>query len=170
MLALLLAVVLAAPQSRPGRGAAPPASARGSSTARQAASATSASPVSDPVLLEHAVSDYYALLPDNTDQAWTRLGPALQSEGRDNYEKFWSAIKDLRVVTPPRASGNTVTVSIEYKTESRGQILETHRLGMLISHGTPLINSDRLLSSQVVRGADRGRGDQGRGNGQGGGG
>lgn len=161
LLALILAVALSAPQGRPSRGAAPPAPSAGSAQA---------TPASDPALLERAVSDYYALLPDHIDQAWTRLGPALQSQGRDDYENFWGDVDAVRVVTQPRASGDTVTVTVEYTTQSSGQVLETHRLGMVVSNGTPLINTDQLLSSQTVDGKGGGDRAPGRGGGNGHGG
>jgi hypothetical protein len=95
-------------------------------------------------------------------RAWTRLGPALQSHGRGSYDSSWHDVKALHVISPPRASGNTVTVSIEYTTASRGHVQETHRLCMLVHNGTPLINTDELLSSQTVgNGGGNGNGADG---------
>jgi serine/threonine protein kinase len=138
VLALLVAALLARPdQSASTADSTPPTS-------------TDQPPTADspsPDLLRQAVTDYYALLPDDTEQAWARLGPDLRAQGRQRYEEFWRDVKDLKVITPPEASGDTVVVEIEYTTESRGRVRETHRLGMLVDDGVPLINSDQLLAS-----------------------
>ena len=170
LLAVLVAVLLTAPRDHSsGGGAAPPGTPAASHTTTPASHAPAAI---DPGLLQQAVSDYYGLLPDHPDQAWTRLGPALQSQGQDAYDSFWHGVKNLRVVTPPQARGNTVTVTIAYRTGGHDRIQETHQLGMIDSNGTPLINSDQLVSSQSSttsnsHGNGGGDGDNGGGNGGG---
>lgn len=166
LLALLVAVLLTAPRDRSSGGAPPPSTPTSSAT-----TPASHSPAAiDPALLQQAVSEYYALLPDHPDQAWARLGPALQSQGQDTYDSFWGGVKDLRVLTPPRAHGNTVTVTISYRTDDHDRIQETHQLGMILSNGTPLIDTDELTSSQTSsnnNGHGHGHGD-GSGDNQGG--
>jgi hypothetical protein len=167
LLALALAVVLSAPD-RPSPAGAP----GNGSTAIAPGAGGSPTPVRhapSPALLQQAVSAYYALLPDKTEQAWTRLGPSLQAQGRDSYDTFWHGIKDVHILTAPRASGTTVTVTLEFKTKNRGRIQETHRLGLLMRSGTALINTDHLISSQTV-GNVNGNGNDGNGNGNGDGG
>jgi eukaryotic-like serine/threonine-protein kinase len=162
LLALLVAVLLNAPRDRSPSGAATAPSASSTPAASGNATTASQSPAAiDPGLLQQAVSRYYALLPDHPDQAWTRLGPALQSQGQDAYDSFWHAVKDLRVVTPPQADGNTVTVTIGYRTEGHDRVQETHELGMILTSGTALINTDRLVSSQTSSHGNGGGGANG---------
>lgn len=142
------------PSSAPPSTTTTPSSS--TTTSAQSSTATSTpspSPASDPTLLQQAVTQYYTLLPNNTNQAWTLLGPAMQSQDRQQYEKFWHNVKDLRTRTTPQVSGNTVTVEIEYTQESRGRIQETHQHTMLLQNGTPLINSDQVLSTQISNGS-----------------
>ena len=170
LLGVLVAVLLTAPRDHSsGGGPAPPGTPAASHTTTPASHAPAAI---DPGLLQQAVSDYYGLLPDHPDQAWTRLGPALQSQGQDAYDSFWHGVKNLRVVTPPQAHGNTVTVTIAYRTGGHDRIQETHQLGMIDSNGTPLINSDQVVPSQSSttsnsHGNGGGDGDNGGGNGGG---
>jgi hypothetical protein len=169
LLAVLVALLLTAPRDRSSRGGAAPASTPAASNTTAPASHTPAA--IDAGLLQQAVSDYYGLLPDHPDQAWTRLGPALQNQGQDAYDNFWHGVKNLRVVTPPQAHGDTVTVTIAYRTQGHDRVQETHQLGMIVSHGTPLINADQLVSSQSSssnsHGNGGGDGDNGAGNGGG---
>ncbi|ONI80815.1 hypothetical protein ALI22I_42920 [Saccharothrix sp. ALI-22-I] len=117
--------------------------------------ATATSPVSStavaPARLEQAVADYYAMLPKDTARAWERLGPRLREQGRQQYEKSWSDVKDLTVSSPPAASGpDTVTVGIDYTGAEGKRFRESHRLGLVVQNGTPLIDSDEILSSQRI--------------------
>jgi hypothetical protein len=164
LLALLLVTLLTTPRDRTGgaTGAAPP---------NGATSSASQPPAPDPALLVQAVTDYYTFLPEHADRAWTRLGPNLHAQDREQYEEFWKDVKDLTIVTPPQTSGNTVTVQIEYTMESRGRIRETHQHAMDIHNGTALINSDQVLSSQTTKGDDdkQDKKKEEEGNGEGGG-
>jgi len=112
----------------------------------------------DPAQLQRAVAEYFALLPEDTDEAWTRLGPALQAQGEDRFEDFWKDVEDLRVIEAPTVTGDRVRVGIEYTAEKRGRFREFHALGVLIQDGAPLINSDELLSAQRIGGETKGKG------------
>ncbi|KOX19959.1 hypothetical protein ADK67_32260 [Saccharothrix sp. NRRL B-16348] len=119
-------------------------------TAR-AVTSTSTSSTPAPAQLERAVAEYYALLPKNTAQAWERLGPALRAQGRQEYEKSWRDVKDLTVSSPPAAAGpDTVTVGIDFTGVEGKRFRESHRLRLVVEHGTPLIISDEVLSSQRI--------------------
>jgi len=86
----------------------------------------------EPAALERAVDDYYALLPDDTDTAWTMLGPGMHARGKEEYEKFWHDVED------------------------RGRFRESHELGMVVRDGRVLIDSDRVVSSVQIDGEDGG--------------
>jgi serine/threonine protein kinase len=69
-------------------------------------------PAKEPTAAElaQAVTDYYALLPDDTDAGWDRLTASYQRQagGRESYEDFWNGISTVsvsavRATAPDRA-------------------------------------------------------------------
>ncbi|MFE2751633.1 serine/threonine-protein kinase [Actinosynnema sp. NPDC059335] len=123
---------------------------------------SSAPPTPSPARLEQAVAEYYALLPRNTAQAWERLGPGLRAQDRRQYDKSWRDVKDLTVSSPPTASGDgTVTVGLDY-TGREGRVRESRRLRLVVQDGTPLIDSEEVVSSQRI---DEDDDDKGKGHG-----
>lgn len=158
-LLLLLLITLLTLPDRPG-------TATGATGPSPRASAGPTAP--DPALLQQAVAEFYALLPDDTETAWTRLGPDLRAQGERQFDRAWRDVKDLAVVAPPQASGTTVVIEIEYTSESRGRVRERHQLGLVVQDGRPLINSDQVLSTTVIKGGDgKDKGKKGDGDGEG---
>ncbi|GAA3645399.1 protein kinase [Lentzea roselyniae] len=103
--------------------------------------------------LQQSVADYYALLPDRTEEAWTRLSPAMQAQGKEQYEKAWKDVKDLVVTTAPQAiDADTVTIGVEYTGESRGRLRETRQLHLIVDGSRVLIDSDQVVTSERVNG------------------
>jgi eukaryotic-like serine/threonine-protein kinase len=137
-----------APATTPS-SAAPP-STTGSSTV---SGPTTTRPATDPARLRQVVTEYYSLLPGDTDRAWALLGPAMRAQNRERYDQFWATVKDLRVDSV-QVSGDTVTVELEYTQEGRGRVQETRQHAILTQDGTPLIDSDQVLSTSTP-GADR---------------
>lgn len=152
-----------------------------SNTARETTKPTTATSAATntvtPEQLEKAVADYYGLLPQNPGGAWDLLSPSLQAQGRQQYGKSWSGIKELTISSPPAATGpDTVTVGIDYTGAEGRKFRESHRLGLVVRNGTPLIDSVEVLSSQRI-GDDKGhheddddddkKGDKKRGEGSG---
>jgi hypothetical protein len=127
-----------------------PPSTTGSSTV---SGPTSTRPTVDAARLRQVVTEYYTLLPGDPDQAWALLGPALRAQSREQYDQFWATVKDLRVDSV-QVSGDTVTVELEYTQEGRGRVQETHQHAILTQDGTPLINSDQVVSTSTP-GSDR---------------
>ncbi|SMC94721.1 serine/threonine-protein kinase, partial [Lentzea albidocapillata] len=108
--------------------------------------------------LQQSVAGYYALLPDRTDEAWTRLSPAMQAQGREQYEKAWKDVKDLVVTAAPQATDtDTVTIGVEYTAESRGRLRETRQLHLMIDGSRVLIDSDQVLTSERINGKNENR-------------
>jgi eukaryotic-like serine/threonine-protein kinase len=100
--------------------------------------------------LVQAVSDYYSIIPGNLDLGWSKLGPALQAQGKAVYENYWRPISDLTVVSGPTQTGpSTVEVTIEY-TKGGVRYRETHQLGMIVQNGQVLINTDPPVGYQIV--------------------
>lgn len=126
--------------------AAPAAPAQPGGPASTAPTTTTTAAIS----LTQAVSDYYTIVPGNTDLGWTRLGPDLQKPGKASYVNWWSQCSDLVVVGRPQLVGdNTVEVTIEYTLHGE-RLRETHRLGMIVRDGQPLIDTDPGVPHEVV--------------------
>jgi hypothetical protein len=96
------------------------------------------------------VSDYYAVMPGQTDVGWAKLGPGLQAQGKASYQSWWGKVSNLVVVAAPHETGaNTVEVTLEF-TMNGHRYRETHRLGMISTDGHPLINTDTPASSSII--------------------
>ena len=88
----------------------------GPSTTEPSATPSSRAPAEPTTAeLSQAVTDYYALLPDDTDAGWERLTASYQRQtgGKDSYEDFWNDIDtvtatDVSATAPDRAQA-TVT-------------------------------------------------------------
>ena len=101
--------------------------------------------------LAQAITDYYALMPGNLDQAWERMTPAYQRNtagGRKAYEKFWKdvdrvTVGDVRGTPPNRAQA---TVTYEFKKQNR-VVREVTAYQLVRQGGLLKINSSTVLSS-----------------------
>ena len=121
-----------------------------------AVSATGSEPSSSPAAtgapsteqLAQAVSDYYALLPDDTDAGWERLTSAYQRQtgGRESYEEFWKDMdtvtaSDVRATAPDR-----VQATITYVAKSGNRRSTEQRSFRLVrSDGILKINESAVL-------------------------
>ncbi|GAA2333572.1 hypothetical protein GCM10009854_06250 [Saccharopolyspora halophila] len=104
-----------------------------------------------PAQMERLVADYYALLPEHTGNAWTHLGPEMQAVGRERYNSAWRPVTEVSVFAAPTTVGrNTVQVGIEKTLTDGTRVRELHKLGILVSRGTPLINTDGVLNSETI--------------------
>nr|WP_243869548.1 serine/threonine-protein kinase [Amycolatopsis granulosa] len=130
----LAAVVVLVTQLTPGK----PAPARPPAPA----------PALDAASLTGVVSEYYALLPDRPEAAWTHLGPHLQAQGLDSYRAYWAGVTGVTVTTAPAVvAADTVTVTIARTLADGRVVTEPHRLGLVPASPAPLIDSDTALSS-----------------------
>ncbi len=74
------------------------------------------------------VSDYYAVLPEDTDTSWTMLSPELQDQiGRGTFVGFWATIDDVRVDGSESVDDDLVEVTLTYTTDGRSE-QETRQL------------------------------------------
>ena len=85
---------------------------------RQSSQAAPAGPTE--AQLSQAVTDYYALLPDDTDAGWELLTPSYQRQtgGRRSYEDFWNDIDTVRVSTVRATLPDRVQATIRYVAKS----------------------------------------------------
>ncbi len=89
-----------------------------------------------------AVRTYYSLVPQRLDQAWNMLGPSLQAQGKDRYERFWHSIDNVVIIGDPVQVGSNVVVTVQFA-KGGNKITERHVLGMVTGpDGQPLINTD----------------------------
>ncbi|WP_199433057.1 serine/threonine-protein kinase [Qaidamihabitans albus] len=148
---VLVAEFLVSAGQRSAADDAPPSSSAPPAPGTSSSPATPTTPTAEPVSdedLRDAVTEYYALLPERTGQAWDRLGPGLREQGEKEYERFWGDVKKVKVIAGPRVAGkDLVEVRLEFDMAGTGKFRETHRLGMLTRDGAPLIDSDELVSS-----------------------
>lgn len=103
-----------------------------------------------PAQREKAVSEYYALLPDEAEKAWDRLSPKLQEQGKQSYLNRWSAVSSVSIVSAPEATGkDAVRVGIKLTMPDGTKITQFHRLGLIAGKNALLINKDKLLRSET---------------------
>lgn len=108
-------------------------------------------PVAAPAVLERVVSDYYALLPGHSGNAWTRLGPGLQAQGQTIYASYWNSVTSVAVIDLPRAvGGNVVHIGIELHMDNGSTAREFHQLGVTTENDALLINSDTLVRTEII--------------------
>jgi len=62
-------------------------------------SAADVPPTSAPDVPAEIVQAYYALLPDDTDAAWARLGSTAQAQsgGREGFDRFYAGLQSVAV-------------------------------------------------------------------------
>jgi len=105
--------------STPGRSPSPSASAPSASPTASPTDSPTATPSSGrptAAELEDAITRYYGLVPDDTDEAWPLLTASYQrttSGGRASYDRFWGQVDSVSVskvdATPPSGVEATVT-------------------------------------------------------------
>ncbi len=69
------------------------------------------------------VTDYYGLLPDDTEQAWQLLSSKMQSATGtyDDYVGFWSTIDSVSVDEASEVGAGTVEVTLTYTTDGASE-------------------------------------------------
>ena len=113
-----------------------------STTPETSASASSGSSAPGPAPApaddaQQAVVDYYALLPDDTETAWTYLGPDARASagGYSGFSGFWSTVDSVSV-EGASTSGDAVRVDLTYngsESETRELVVTRHGDGWQIS-------------------------------------
>jgi hypothetical protein len=101
--------------------------------------------------LSSAITDYYALLPDDTARAWPLLTAAYQSRtagGRDSYEGFWSEIDDVSVSDVEAAAPDRVVATVTYSRDNGQVDIERTSYRMVDEGGVLKITASEVLSSR----------------------
>jgi hypothetical protein len=71
-----------------------------------------------------AIENYYALLPNGTNQAWQRLTANYQqnhAQGRGNYEKFWHGYRSVQTSNVHSIGQSRVEADLTY-TKTDGSV------------------------------------------------
>jgi len=117
-----------------------------SSTTSSTTTSTSASTTSTTASqadLVNAITGYYGLLPDNTDEAFQRLSPAGQTRagGAATYRQFWAGIAQVST-SQVRATGrNQVTAVVSYVRKDGTTARESDTFTLVQSGNLLLIDS-----------------------------
>ncbi|GAA5007006.1 serine/threonine-protein kinase [Actinopolymorpha pittospori] len=94
-----------------------------------------------------AVANYYAVLPGNLNDGWSRLSARYQqkSGGFDGYRRFWAQMSDARA-TEVTVSGNEVRARISYTFKNGGTSRERRRFTLVEHNGRWLIDTSSVIS------------------------
>jgi hypothetical protein len=117
-----------------------------SSTTRSA----TAQPAPTAAQLATAITDYYALLPGNTDQGWALLTRNFQTgtaQSRQYYQHFWDSIYRVTATDARGATPDTAAAKITYYFKDGRVAVEPTLYFLLPQGGTLKIDSSTVLSS-----------------------
>ena len=109
-----------------------------------------------PQQLQQAITDYYALMPENLSAAWKRLTANYQqnhSGGFTGYQNFWNPVQRVTVFDVSAKQDGTVDATIEYFFKDGRIIEEQTSYGLLAEDGLWKIDSSTVRSSQTKQGS-----------------
>jgi hypothetical protein len=80
-------------------------------------------PAADGDTAAQFVSDYYALLPEDTASAWALLSPTMQARvgSYEDYDGFWSTIDSVSVDEAASSGSDAVEVALTYTTDGESE-------------------------------------------------
>jgi hypothetical protein len=95
---------------------------------------------------EEFVSDYYAVLPDDTRTGWSMLTPGFQSEvgSYEDYDGFWSTIDAVTVEDVQAAGPGAVDATLVYTTDGSSE-REVRRIELTRGSEGYLISGDDVV-------------------------
>jgi len=132
-----------------------PAQPGPNSTTEEAPTTTPAvpgGPQDTPGQLQGAVTDYYALVPENLPAAWNRLTANYQQNhagGFTRYQTFWSPVQRVTVFNVSAKQGDAVDATIDYFFNDGKVIEEQTSYGLVTEDGLWKIDSSTVHSCQT---------------------
>lgn len=100
-----------------------------------------------------ALQDYYALLPDGTDEGYALLTDRYRSTtagSKESYEAFWGEIERVSIRDSTATSGGRVEATLTY-TFDDGRVVEERTAYRLVEQdGALRIDSSTVLSSREL--------------------
>jgi eukaryotic-like serine/threonine-protein kinase len=133
-----------------------PTRSRSRNPAQITTPATPGSLQDTPQQLQQAITDYYALMPENLSAAWKRLTANYQqnhSGGFTGYQNFWNPVQRVTVFDVSAKQDGTVDATIEYFFKDGRIIEEQTSYGLLAEDGLWKIDSSTVRSSQTKQGS-----------------
>jgi serine/threonine protein kinase len=146
--------VSTSPQTTSTQPARPPVNPPATTTSAPAATTTVATqpPAGGQESVPDTIVAYYALLPGNLQQGWTRLTPKYQRDpagGYGGYQTFWDRIRAVRVSDVRALPGNRAEATVEYSFKDGRIVLERHRYTLISQDNRWMIDESTVLSSQT---------------------
>ena len=105
---------------------------------------------------ERAITDYYALIPDDLPTAWQRLTQKYQQNhagGFTGYQDFWNPIQRVTVSDVTASQEGAVTATIDYFFKDGRVVEEQTSYGLVPEEGQWKIDSSTVRSSQTKQGS-----------------
>lgn len=102
--------------------------------------------------LAQAITDYYGLLPGNTDAAWDRLTKNYQhstAKNRKTFNDFWAAIDSVDVSGASGSAPSSASATITYHYSDGRTVVEQTNYGLVQQDGTLKIDSSQVENSQT---------------------
>jgi hypothetical protein len=129
------------PSSRDGQNNTP-------NTGGSQAPSSSVPGVSSPVAATTFVRNYYGLLPDNPDAAWTLLSPEAQaaSGGHQSYDKFWREIASVSLGNVRTTGPGTIEADLHFTRVDGSTTTEHYRTFVSDSGGHQVIQAFSRLA------------------------
>jgi hypothetical protein len=106
-----------------------------------------------PATPDAAITAYYALVPANQDEAWTRLTAKFQAHpagGRSGYATWWNKVTSVAVSDVKLTGSSTVEATILYQFTSGERRRELHHYTLVNVSGVWLIDGVTVVSSTPV--------------------
>jgi serine/threonine protein kinase len=113
------------------------------------------SPQNTPEQLRQAITDYYALMPENLPMGWKRLTANYQqnhARGFTGYQNFWNAVQRVTVFDVSAKHGGGVDATIDYFFKDGRVLEERTSYGLVAEDGLWKIDSSTVQSSQTKQG------------------
>jgi serine/threonine protein kinase len=144
----------AAPSStQPSTPVSATSSATPSATPSTSTPPSSAGPAATARVLERAITDYYALIPDHLAAGWTRLTQPYQvdhAHGFAGYTQFWAPISKVQLKDVSGQPPDTVSATIRYRYRNGQTIEEQTTFRLVFIDGLWKIADSTVSSSRNV--------------------
>jgi len=117
---------------------------------------TTQPPQAPPRTPEQAIVDYYALMPDDLQEGWSRLTADYQRSpagGFDGYQAFWSQMRSVRTSDVTTRQDGVVDATVEYTFDDGRVVEERHGYWLVEQGGEWLIDRSTVISSVTKRSA-----------------
>jgi len=102
--------------------------------------------------LAAAITDYYALLPGDTDEGWARLTSNFQNgiaQNREYYEHFWDGIQSVNATDANATGSDSVEATITYHFKDGRTAVERTAYSLVPEDGILKIDNSSVLSSST---------------------